>query len=170
MPSPEPFARGEYVPDDFLAGARAAHRAAHVRRFVVAGAVTVLGLVFWLANERLFPLFVAGVGMILLFAYDYGIGLPLRIQRRLRGMAAVRAGAGRATEVTWDAEGFSAEDGLGRGTIRWEGFRFAVETKAHFVLVQQGGAYSVVPKRWFPSAEALLDFREHLAPLLAHRG
>lgn len=155
-------ARGIYEPEDFIAAARVVYRKALIRRFVLGGLAVAASLAVW-ARTGQATLLMVSAALLVAFAYDYFLGQPVRIRRRVRGTP----GMGDAVEVSWNDEGMSGKDATSSATQGWAVYERAIELPGAFILVQRGGLYAVIPKRWIGAFEAEADLRATLGPLLA---
>jgi len=71
--------------------------------------------------------------------------------------------------VTFDDEGVKSDSEIGHTEKPWSTFERFKETKNLFLSFQTKDAISIVPKRAFPTQEAITEFRSVLASKIGHR-
>lgn len=154
-------ARGAYTPEDFIVAARVVFRKSIVRRFVMGALAAALSLLVLIGTGQAAPM-VLSAAVCFAFIYDYFLGQPVRIRRRVRGTPGMSA----AVEIAWSADGLSSKDATGSGTQSWTAYSRAIELAGAFILLLHSGLYVVIPKRWLGSFEAEADLRATIEPLL----
>lgn len=139
-----------------------AHRL-HRRRFAVGvnaamACLAVAGVSMFLAVSRKW-------GVMLVFGAIGGIigemVLRLYLRRRLRKLYAQLSGR---TDVSysWTAETLSIRSEYGHAERPWSVFVKAKENEQVLLMYLNDALFEIIAKRWFPSPEALEDFRSRL--------
>jgi hypothetical protein len=91
------------------------------------------------------------------FLFIFFVVLVRRINRQRWKQ---QPGLARPRVFEFNAETVMTSDGISTGIYRWEAFYRCVETIDLFMLYPSGITFIMVPKRAFPSPEALENFRQ----------
>lgn len=92
--------------------------------------------------------------------------LPLIVHRRIYYR---NVGLFSARTATFDDDGVRVDSEMGHGEKKWRSYSSYRETKNLFLLFQTKDSAGIVPKRAFPSPEAIADFRGLLASKIGNR-
>jgi hypothetical protein len=123
--------------------------------------LSVVGLSLGVLGYRYFGLYWS-VGLISFFATFLVLELllPCRIHRRVYYRNPRLFGM---RTVTFDDDGLKSDSDVAHVEMKWTSFEKFKETNNLFLMYQTRDVVGIVPKRAFPSQEAVTQFRQLLA-------